>query len=1002
MASTARHDDVKLWLGHADAKPSNGSGWHTPRVPSYPDVLAEEKPAPPPTSSAPNVKITNHDDANDDRRDDANDVDSDASDDDDDDAYCAGARDVASIAARWVLHRADLIVGAVVGAVAVWLYESADADDSDNTWRWVMFASCVILGMFIARHVVKASIWTLDRVRRSTVRKTSDGGRTDERWRSVIYFLHATRRHSKHFLFVVGVTIAWATLIEPIPSIRDTVYSDVVRGLACACVVFAYRLGHKMLLKYLTSRLHSSTFWEQLHSTVRHESILKKLAGAPIRPRPRARMKPKASWTLVKGFAATKGRFGSSNKLSGMASIALAAKAALSPKRGHRRGGGHGGQGGKNGQDSPNWGSRDDSDGDGLGTSLNATAASTPREGARHQPRTLSAPRPPPPTFDGGGRGGAPPPHAHAHFADENPQPPPPASDARLGRHSPEPRDDQLGGQVPAPVPGPGSITDDDASSLSDGGYDAPISAAAAAAAVGSTEQAVDASKVSLSVINAAVRHVKRGRLSLPFRMTTRAVNSLHGRKGGSRGSKGRGLRGGASRSNVRPTSGAGGGVLGADSPTEREADEAARMMLTHLRRAGQPFVTPDAVGDFIEADQVKEAFDLIGGGESGVAALAESNIASALRKIYTERETFGKTLSDTSNLVKNVGVMIGFVIYSVAMFVSLAIYQVDIASLWLVISSVLVACAFVFGTTASTMFRTLVMIFVTNPFTVGDWIRLGDDTTAWRVRELGLNFFDVVNFWGEVIFVPASTVLESKVFNLSRSPPLWMRTLLTVDIGIHAADVDYIEKVMSTHIDSDVVNYTPGSFEIFCREIQDPLKVQLVMFYQLAFNASEFTKKLKANNRFLLVLQRALMDGPSFTFAGTDGQIFKAEALKSEEIDRPHRSDAGKSVLGGGGGGSGDGAARGSSLERVGESEIPTRAAAGSDAAGGEDESGNENVNDASRPLGIRKRHSRTARFRIPGRIRHYSGMLRDMKHEVHFDATEPASDGIDGKKTS
>ena len=37
------------------------------------------------------------------------------------------------------------------------------------------------------------------------------------------------------------------------------------------------------------------------------------------------------------------------------------------------------------------------------------------------------------------------------------------------------------------------------------------------------------------------------------------------------------------------------------------DADAAATMMFAHLRRPGQPFVTPDAVGDFIEPDRVEE-----------------------------------------------------------------------------------------------------------------------------------------------------------------------------------------------------------------------------------------------------------------------------------------------------------------------------------------------------------------------------------------------------------
>ena len=54
--------------------------------------------------------------------------------------------------------------------------------------------------------------------------------------------------------------------------------------------------------------------------------------------------------------------------------------------------------------------------------------------------------------------------------------------------------------------------------------------------------------------------------------------------------------------------------------------------MFNHLRRPGQPFVTPEAVADFVDADdKMEEAFDLIGGSDAGVRALALANISVAV-----------------------------------------------------------------------------------------------------------------------------------------------------------------------------------------------------------------------------------------------------------------------------------------------------------------------------------------------------------------------------------
>ena len=82
------------------------------------------------------------------------------------------------------------------------------------------------------------------------------------------------------------------------------------------------------------------------------------------------------------------------------------------------------------------------------------------------------------------------------------------------------------------------------------------------------------------------------------------------------------------------------------------------------------------------------QAFLLIGGADSGVAALAETNIATAMRKIYEQREACSKTLANTAGLVRNVGRLLSTLLGIIAVFVSLGIFRVDVANLWLVFSS--------------------------------------------------------------------------------------------------------------------------------------------------------------------------------------------------------------------------------------------------------------------------------------------------------------------------
>jgi len=109
---------------------------------------------------------------------------------------------------------------------------------------------------------------------------------------------------------------------------------------------------------------------------------------------------------------------------------------------------------------------------------------------------------------------------------------------------------------------------------------------------------------------------------------------------------------------------------------------------------------------------------------------------------------------------------------------------------------------------------------------------------------------------------------------------------LVPLPLGLSITDFDYIQTTMSAFIDSDSTNYNPSTFNLYCHQINNPLKLKLSCFYQLAFNASEFDRKLRTNSRFIHALQTALLE-INLSYAGTDGQIFKCEERKQAPISR-------------------------------------------------------------------------------------------------------------------
>lgn len=944
--------------------------------------------------------------------------DGEASEGEDEDKGCwHEAAQQAQYALREVTSRLDFLLGLVCLGVALYMRVfAARRDDGEalgRAWRWVLFAACILLGRFLARTLVAAAIMILERVSKGPAEDVYCG-----RLQSIIFYLHVLRVDIKNLLLCAGITVSWRTLIaQPTNAAPKETYETTLRAMICVCVLLMFRVFHQLLIKSLTSRLHSSTFWEQLHSTARQENILKKLAGAPIRPRPRPKPRAKARWKLVKNVTSVVGRQGpkggsESPGRSAVEKARAAAKRMATAAADMARGGLPRQRRDSTSSDHSVTGSEEHNGrNQGHGSGSNAPTTKHGDGASKTHPATWENVRldnySPHSTID-----------SVNSVSELNPAP----LDLKsiLHRLDTESSGREMHSSNESPMQSPQPIaTDGERSPLNtvdEAGIGlqsemsvaaaalptAPISAAAAAAAVGASEEPPPSTDVPLAVINAAVRHVRRGYFNLPFKKMGKSLSAL--RKDPVKSAA-------MSFSRVSQVNNVNGGALNGESTTEQEANHVAKLMFNHLRRAREPFVTPDAVADFIEADKVEEAFDLIGGKDSGVSALALSNIEMAMRKIYMQRQALAKTLKDTSGLVQTVGAVLGVALGVVLLFICLGIFKVDIAALWLLVTSGLLAFAFVFGTTLSTMFRALVMIFITNPFSVGDWIRLNNENVC--VKELGITFFVVENFWGEILFVPANIMVEAQMYNLSRSPPLWMQHTMNVDIGLSSEDFDHISNTMTAHIDSDSTNYTAGSFDLYCRKIDDPLKIQLMCFYQLAFNAAEFNRKLRANSRFVYAFQMALTD-INLSFASPEGVVFKCES----------RNRGGNSRLATGGSrrqsvtlqaakaaaGTVSTVERqtavGAKVDTAGTTEFATREEAikalriDGERPGGEMSrvggSGSVLNPDFIPPADALSKKPPTTGlryrtpYRLPGKLRHYSGKLRDMQDLVAFDVHE------------
>lgn len=307
-------------------------------------------------------------------------------------------------------------------------------------------------------------------------------------------------------------------------------------------------------------------------------------------------------------------------------------------------------------------------------------------------------------------------------------------------------------------------------------------------------------------------------------------------------------------------------------SETDAEMRKAARMIFNHIRRPGEKFITKDAIRDFLPKKDIDEAFDLLSGQDHfEFPTIGLTDLCRGIRKMFDERYLLGQTLQSMQGLAESLGRSLQGLFFFIVCIIGMFLFKLDVANMWLLFSSSVLALTFIFGSSASRAFEAAVMIFAVSPFNIGDWIVI--DGNNYKVIELGIHATKLLDLFNELTYMPTSQIASKTIVNLTRSPEVWMVAGVEVDMGVTQSQCKHLESICTQFMATDRRNYG-SSCRVILRGLRERLKVRLDVIYDLAFNGSQRLRMLEAQSRMIFVVQQALVDmGVAFT--GTDGMIF-------------------------------------------------------------------------------------------------------------------------------
>ncbi|KAK0470035.1 Mechanosensitive ion channel-domain-containing protein [Desarmillaria tabescens] len=172
------------------------------------------------------------------------------------------------------------------------------------------------------------------------------------------------------------------------------------------------------------------------------------------------------------------------------------------------------------------------------------------------------------------------------------------------------------------------------------------------------------------------------------------------------------------------------------------------------------------------EATTAFALFDKDGNGD-----ISKREMREAVQRIYRERKSLIASLKDAGSAVAKLDAVLLCCSLVGIIFCCLLIFNKSNTLESLVpLATIILGFSFIFGNAAATLFNSLIFIFSTHVFDVGDLVMIDDQ--ALMVREFGLFSTTFRRVDGQEIIAPNSLLSSAKlIHNLRRSSSMWETT---------------------------------------------------------------------------------------------------------------------------------------------------------------------------------------------------------------------------------
>ena len=163
-----------------------------------------------------------------------------------------------------------------------------------------------------------------------------------------------------------------------------------------------------------------------------------------------------------------------------------------------------------------------------------------------------------------------------------------------------------------------------------------------------------------------------------------------------------------------------------------------------------------------------KQFFALLDRDDNG--DLTQREMLDGVRAIYEEYELLQEALVDTDDLLGRVDVLGLFLVLFLTLVLCLPIFDISIAGSLISVIATVVAIDFIFSDSIESIYDTLLFVFVSHPFDVGDAVLLGGTQQRLIVKSIGWWNSSFYGNNNQLVYLSNSHLSKTTIANLRRS----------------------------------------------------------------------------------------------------------------------------------------------------------------------------------------------------------------------------------------